>query len=81
MLTRWPECGPIKCRFRVHPQMRSIDPAAFESSSSHSLARMKNVNASSAVVQFGVCQNFGLEANPIKLDLKDEALLEVNKVY
>ena len=42
MLTRWPECGPIKCRFRMHPQMRSIDPAAFESSSPHSLARMKN---------------------------------------
>ena len=39
------------------------------------------MNVSNAVVQFGVCQNFGLEANPIKSDVKDEALLEVNKVY
>ena len=39
------------------------------------------LNISNAVDPFGVCQNFGLEANPIKLDLKDEALLEVNKVY
>ena len=36
---------------------------------------------SNAVDPFGVCQTFGLEANPLKLDLKDEALLEVNKVY
>ena len=39
------------------------------------------VNMSTAVDPFGVCQTFGLEANPLKLDLKDEALVEVNKVY
>ena len=39
------------------------------------------VNMSTAVDPFDVCQTFGLEANPLKLDLKDEALLEVNKVY
>ena len=61
--------------------MRSIDPAAFESASSHSLTRMKNGDVSSAVDPFGVCRNFELEANPIKSDVKDEALLEVNKVY
>ena len=39
------------------------------------------VNVSSAVDPFGVCRNFELEANPIKSDVKDEALLEVDKVY
>ena len=39
------------------------------------------VNVSSAVDHFGVCQNFGFEANPIKSDVKYEALLEVDKVY
>ena len=39
------------------------------------------VNVSNAVYPFGVNHNFGLEANPIKSDVKDEALLEVDKVY
>ena len=39
------------------------------------------VNVSNAVDYFGVCRNFELEANPIKSDVKDEALLEVDKVY
>ena len=39
------------------------------------------VNVSNAVDHFGLCHNFGLEANPIKSDMKDEALVEVNKVY
>ena len=39
------------------------------------------VNVSNAVDPFGVCHNLGLEANPIKSDVKDEALLEVDKVY
>ena len=39
------------------------------------------VNVSNAIEHFSVCRNFGLEANPIKSDVKDEALLEVNTVY
>ena len=40
--------GPIKCRFwdALHcnaPQMRSIDPSAFESESLHSLVWMINI--------------------------------------
>ena len=39
------------------------------------------VNVSKTIDHFGVCRNFELEANPIKSDVKDEALLEVDKVY
>ena len=35
------ESGPIECRLRVQPQMRSIDPSAFESESLHSLVKIE----------------------------------------
>ena len=41
--TRWGESGPIECRFRVQPQMRSIDPSVFESESLHSLVKIEMV--------------------------------------